>query len=82
MVRPRLKGGAKGKIRPWMLKRVQHDEPMRQRAERRIPTGLGTDRHSEDGEAKMVVFRDPERSVLMAHEHRKREKPPFAGGQS
>jgi len=30
----------------------------------------------------MVVFRDPERSVLMAHEHRKREKPPFAGGQS
>jgi hypothetical protein len=30
----------------------------------------------------MVVFRDPERSVLMAREHRKREKPPFAGRQS
>lgn len=27
----------------------------------------------------MLVFRGPERSVLMAHEHRKQEKPPFAG---
>ena len=26
----------------------------------------------------MVVFRDPERSVLMAREHRKRGKAPFA----
>jgi hypothetical protein len=30
----------------------------------------------------MVVFRDPERSVLMAREHWKLEKPPFAGRQS
>ncbi len=29
----------------------------------------------------MVVFREPERSVLMAREQRKREKPPFAGRQ-
>src|SRR5688572_743267 len=27
----------------------------------------------------MVVFRDPERSVLNVREHRKRGKPPFAG---
>jgi len=30
----------------------------------------------------MVDFRDPERSVLMAREHRKREKLPFAGRQN
>jgi len=30
----------------------------------------------------MVHFRDPERSVLKAREHRKREKVPFAGRQS
>ena len=29
----------------------------------------------------MVIFRDPERSVLMAREHRKHEKAPFAGRQ-
>jgi hypothetical protein len=29
----------------------------------------------------MADFRDPERSVLTAREHRKREKPPFAGRQ-
>jgi len=29
----------------------------------------------------MVDFRDLERSVLMAREHRKRGKPPFAGHQ-
>ncbi|WP_260583058.1 hypothetical protein [Sphingopyxis sp. PET50] len=38
-------------------------------------------RHSEDGELKMVVFRDPERSALDVREHRKRGKPPFAGRQ-
>src|SRR3546814_17802238 len=43
------------------------------------PAFIRTDRHSEDGESKMVVFRDPERSVLVAREHRRRGKPPFAG---
>src|SRR3546814_12552497 len=37
------------------------------------------DRHSVQVESKMVVFRDPERSVLSVREHRKRGKPPFAG---
>ncbi|MGE4322620.1 MAG: hypothetical protein AB7E60_06265 [Sphingobium sp.] len=36
-------------------------------------------RHSEAGEPKMVDFRDPERSLLMAGEQRKRDNPPFAG---
>jgi hypothetical protein len=40
------------------------------------------DRHSGDGEPKMVDFRDPARSVLLAREHWKREKPPFAGRQN
>lgn len=40
------------------------------------------DRHSGDGESKIVVFRDPERSVPMAREHRKHAKPPFAGRQN
>jgi len=39
-------------------------------------------RHLEDGEAKMVAFCDPERSVLMVREQRKREKMPFAGRRS
>jgi len=30
----------------------------------------------------MVDFRDPQRSVLTARGHRRREKPPFAGRQS
>lgn len=30
----------------------------------------------------MVVFRDPERSVLNAREHRKHGKPPFAARQN
>ena len=40
------------------------------------------DRHLGDGGAKMVFFRDPERSVLSAREHRKREKAPFAARQN
>ena len=39
MVCSHLKGGAKGELRPWMLKRVQHDERMRQRAEARSHKG-------------------------------------------
>jgi hypothetical protein len=39
------------------------------------------DRHSDDDVTKMVVFRDPERSVLKVREHRKRGEPPFAGRQ-
>ncbi|MCJ2185966.1 hypothetical protein [Novosphingobium beihaiensis] len=42
---------------------------------------LRTDRHSEDGEPKMVILREPERSVLHVREHRKRAKAPFAGRQ-
>jgi hypothetical protein len=38
-------------------------------------------RHSDDGVTKMVVFRDPERSVLIVREHRKRGEAPFAGRQ-
>jgi len=40
-----------------------------------------TDRHSDDDEPKMVVFRDPARSVLPVREHRKHERPTFAGRQ-
>jgi hypothetical protein len=43
---------------------------------------LQANRHSGDGESKMVVFRDSERSVLLAREHRKRGRPPFAGRQN
>ncbi|MBL8651720.1 MAG: hypothetical protein JNL35_15115 [Sphingopyxis sp.] len=45
------------------------------------PSTIRADRHSEDDVPKMVVFRDPERSVLKVCEHRKRGKPPFAGRQ-
>src|SRR3546814_14086250 len=36
-------------------------------------------RHLGQVEPKMVVSRDPERSVLSVREHRKREESPFAG---
>ena len=36
-------------------------------------------RHSVQREPKMVVLRDPERSVLKVREHRKRAEAPFAG---
>jgi hypothetical protein len=36
-------------------------------------------RHSAQAGAKMVVSRDPERSVLHVREHRKRQKAAFAG---
>src|SRR3546814_11148328 len=52
------------------------------RAKRSAGESFRTDRHLEDGEPKMVVFREPERSVLMAREHRKCEKSPFAGRQN
>jgi hypothetical protein len=39
------------------------------------------DRHSDDGEPKMVDLRDPARSVHKVREHRKRAKTPFAGRQ-
>jgi hypothetical protein len=32
---------------------------------------------SVQGESKMVIFRDPERSGLFGREHRKRKKRPF-----
>jgi hypothetical protein len=36
-------------------------------------------RDSVQGESKMVVIRDPERSVLKVREHWKDGEPPFAG---
>ncbi|WP_229742765.1 hypothetical protein, partial [Sphingobium fuliginis] len=38
-------------------------------------------RHSDDDEPKMMVFRDPERSLLEVGEHRKHGKVSFAGRQ-
>ena len=44
-------------------------------------TTARADRHSEDAVPKMVDFRDPARSVMTAHKHRKRGMTPFAGRQ-
>ncbi len=44
-------------------------------------TAPGDYRHSDDGLPKMVGSGEPERSDLYGREHRKRTKPPFAGGQ-
>ncbi|WP_171009973.1 MULTISPECIES: hypothetical protein [Sphingobium] len=43
--------------------------------------GAKANRHSDDDEPKMVVFRDPERSLLKVGEHRKHGKASFAGRQ-
>ena len=65
MVCPRLNDGAKGKVRPWMLKQVQHDERMGQHAEPRIPQAVDSDdfgstpflRHCERSEAIQGGYR-------------------------
>ncbi|MGB3793429.1 MAG: hypothetical protein WA978_11905, partial [Sphingopyxis granuli] len=58
MVCARMKGGTKGKVRSWMLKRVQHDERMRQRAEIRIPADhIAADPITSDRPLRIPVLR-------------------------